>query len=147
MNRYVPQSVMTPEGEVLDIHIVLNEMFKSGDKLFVEYSDGPIAYKARWASDNASLLAKLTTTHRCCTLKACILLPVKLLHCHVANMLSCRYSSTSSACARATISNFAAAYHHEHAHLCCNMHQSHRSFDWNISKSSIVAVCTWPRQL
>jgi len=93
MNRYVPQSVMTPEGEVLDIHIVLNEMFKSGDKLFVEYSDGPIAYKARWASDNASLLAKLTTTHRCCTLKACILLPVKLLHCHVANMLSCRYSS------------------------------------------------------
>ncbi|DBA76978.1 hypothetical protein WJX77_003816 [Trebouxia sp. C0004] len=48
MNRYVPQSVMTPEGEVLDIHIVLNEMFKSGDKLFVEYSDGPIAYKARW---------------------------------------------------------------------------------------------------
>ena len=47
MNRYVPQSVMTPEGEILDIHIVLNEMFKSGDKLFVEYSDGPIAYKAR----------------------------------------------------------------------------------------------------
>lgn len=47
MNRYVPQSVLTPEGEVLDIHIVLNEMFKSGDKLFVEYSDGPIAYKAR----------------------------------------------------------------------------------------------------
>ena len=47
VNRYVPQSVMTPEGEILDIHIVLNEMFKSGDKLFVEYSDGPIAYKAR----------------------------------------------------------------------------------------------------
>lgn len=50
MNRYVPQSVLTPEGEILDIHIVLNEMFKSGDKLFVEYSDGPIAYKARSAS-------------------------------------------------------------------------------------------------
>lgn len=50
MNRYVPQSVMTPEGEILDIHIVLNEMFKSGDKLFVEYSDGPTAYKARSAS-------------------------------------------------------------------------------------------------
>lgn len=49
MNRYVPQSVLTPEGEVLDIHIVLNEMFKSGDKLFVEYSDGPVAYKARSA--------------------------------------------------------------------------------------------------
>lgn len=49
MNRYVPQSVMTPEGEVLDIHVVLNEMFKSGDKLFVEYSDGPTAYKARSA--------------------------------------------------------------------------------------------------
>ncbi len=49
MNRYVPQSVLTPEGEILDIHIVLNEMFKSGDKLFVEYSDGPIAYKARSA--------------------------------------------------------------------------------------------------
>jgi len=62
MNRYVPQSVMTPEGEVLDIHIVLNEMFKSGDKLFVEYSDGPIAYKARLASDNAPVLAGLTTT-------------------------------------------------------------------------------------
>ena len=40
---------MTPEGEILDIHVVLNEMFKSGDKLFVEYSDGPIAYKARSA--------------------------------------------------------------------------------------------------
>lgn len=78
MNRYVPQSVMTPEGEVLDIHIVLNEMFKSGDKLFVEYSDGPIAYKARSASDSASLLAGLTTTHSCCCLKPCILLPVKL---------------------------------------------------------------------
>ena len=38
---------MTPEGEILDIHIVLNEMFKTGDKLFVEYSDGPVAYKAR----------------------------------------------------------------------------------------------------
>lgn len=62
MNRYVPQSVMTPEGEVLDIHIVLNEMFKSGDKLFVEYSDGPIAYKARSASDHASILTGLTTT-------------------------------------------------------------------------------------
>ncbi len=62
MNRYVPQSVMTPEGEVLDIHIVLNEMFKSGDKLFVEYSDGPIAYKARFVSDNAPVLAALTTT-------------------------------------------------------------------------------------
>ncbi len=59
MNRYVPQSVMTPEGEVLDIHIVLNEMFKSGDKLFVEYSDGPIAYKARLASDTAPVLAGL----------------------------------------------------------------------------------------
>ena len=92
MNRYVPQSVMTPEGEVLDIHIVLNEMFKSGDKLFVEYSDGPIAYKARLAFDNASLLANLTT-HSYCTLKACILFPVKVLPCHVANMLSCRYSS------------------------------------------------------
>lgn len=46
-NTYVPQSVLTPEGEILDIHIVLNEMFKSGDKLFVEYSAGPVAYKAR----------------------------------------------------------------------------------------------------
>ena len=43
----MPQSVLTPEGEILDIHIVLNEMFKSGDKLFVEYSAGPVAYKAR----------------------------------------------------------------------------------------------------
>ncbi|KAK9811334.1 hypothetical protein WJX72_002031 [[Myrmecia] bisecta] len=48
MGRYVPQSIMTAEGQVLDIHIVLNEMFKDGDELRVEYSDGPVAYKARW---------------------------------------------------------------------------------------------------
>lgn len=51
---------MTPEGEVLDIHIVLNEMFKSGDKLFVEYSDGPTAYKARLALQCYSAQPDLT---------------------------------------------------------------------------------------
>lgn len=51
---------MTPEGEILDIHIVLNEMFKSGDKLFVEYSDGPIAYKARSALPYGSKYASQT---------------------------------------------------------------------------------------
>lgn len=65
-NTYVPQSVLTPEGEVLDIHIVLNEMFKSGDKLFVEYSAGPVAYKAR--SDFESAMAcrvSVSTTSVC----------------------------------------------------------------------------------
>lgn len=46
--RYVPQSVMTKDGQPLDVDIVLNEIFHDGDELFVEYSSGPVAYKVRW---------------------------------------------------------------------------------------------------
>ena len=44
---YVPQSVMTSDGHVLDVDIVLNEMFKDGDELHVEYSAGPKPFAAR----------------------------------------------------------------------------------------------------
>lgn len=47
MGSYVPQSVMTKDGKPLDIDIVLSEFLQNGSELFVEYSRGPIAYKAR----------------------------------------------------------------------------------------------------
>ena len=47
---YVPQSVMTSDGHVLDVDIVLNEMFKDGDELHVEYSAGPKPFAARQGS-------------------------------------------------------------------------------------------------
>ena len=56
----MPQSVMTSDGQVLDVDIVLNEMFKDGDELHVEYSAGPKPYAARrgnaplWSGSAAS---------------------------------------------------------------------------------------------
>ena len=47
MDCYVPQSVMTSDGHVVDVDIVLNEMFKDGDELHVEYSAGPKPFAAR----------------------------------------------------------------------------------------------------
>eukprot|EP00891_Asterochloris_glomerata_P007683 jgi/Astpho2/7683/fgenesh1_pg.00115_%23_75_t len=38
---------MTSDGHVLDVDIVLNEMFKDGDELHVEYSAGPKPFAAR----------------------------------------------------------------------------------------------------
>mmetsp|Transcript_34108 Transcript_34108/g.61492 ORF Transcript_34108/g.61492 Transcript_34108/m.61492 type:complete len:458 (-) Transcript_34108:462-1835(-) len=46
--RFVPQSIVTKEGQPLDIDIVVNEIFGDGDELFVEYSSGPTAYRVRW---------------------------------------------------------------------------------------------------
>lgn len=45
--RWVPQAVSSSYGQPLDIDIVLNEMFKDQDHVFVEYSSGPLAYQAR----------------------------------------------------------------------------------------------------
>lgn len=39
---------MSKEGQALDIHIVLNEICGDGDELFVEYANGPVAYRVRW---------------------------------------------------------------------------------------------------
>ena len=110
MNRYVPQSVMTPEGEILDIHIVLNEMFKSGDKLFVEYSDGPIAYKARLdlhcslrASMRSRFHIKTMAVHASCmSLFGKLYCSCKL---HVRVAMTC---AANSGCSRKT--------HHQAAH-------------------------------
>ena len=45
--RYVPQSILDANGVILDVDIVLNEVFSDGAELSVEYSDGPLAYQAR----------------------------------------------------------------------------------------------------
>eukprot|EP00198_Chlamydomonas_reinhardtii_P009683 XP_001699020.1 predicted protein [Chlamydomonas reinhardtii] len=47
--RYVPQSVNNKDGQPLDVDIVVNEIFNDGDELFVEFSNGPVPYKVRWA--------------------------------------------------------------------------------------------------
>lgn len=46
-NRYVPQSILDANGIILDVDIVLNEVFSDGAELSVEYSDGPLAFQAR----------------------------------------------------------------------------------------------------
>ncbi|KAL6756834.1 hypothetical protein V8C86DRAFT_2641855 [Haematococcus lacustris] len=46
--RYVPQSVTNKDGQPQDIDIVVNEIFSNGDEVFVEYSNGPVAFKVRW---------------------------------------------------------------------------------------------------
>ena len=45
--RYIPQSVLNKDGQPLDIDIVVNEIFGDGDELYVEFSDGPQAYRVR----------------------------------------------------------------------------------------------------
>ncbi|GMH35101.1 hypothetical protein BSKO_02969 [Bryopsis sp. KO-2023] len=39
---------MNKDGQLLDVDIVLNELCQDGSELHVEYSDGPLAYRARW---------------------------------------------------------------------------------------------------
>ena len=46
--RYVPQSVQAKDGSPLDVDIVVNELFRDGDEVFVEYSNGPQPYRVRW---------------------------------------------------------------------------------------------------
>uniref|UniRef100_A0A7R9VJD9 Uncharacterized protein n=1 Tax=Chlamydomonas euryale TaxID=1486919 RepID=A0A7R9VJD9_9CHLO len=46
--RFVPQSVTSKDGQALDVDIVVNEILNDGDELYVEYSNGPQAYKIRW---------------------------------------------------------------------------------------------------
>jgi hypothetical protein len=43
----VPQSVVDKDGKVLDIDLVINEVAADGDELYVEYSEGPSAYRVR----------------------------------------------------------------------------------------------------
>lgn len=45
---YVPQSVLSMEGMILDVDTVINELYVDGDGLYVEYSSGPEAFKSRW---------------------------------------------------------------------------------------------------
>eukprot|EP00775_Hariotina_reticulata_P001474 gene1474-1816_t len=45
LGRYVPQAVCK-DNTVLDVDMVLSEVAADGDELLVEYSDGPMAFKA-----------------------------------------------------------------------------------------------------
>ena len=44
----MPQSIVSSEGIVLDIDVVLNEIIKDNGEVKVEYSGGPKAFTARW---------------------------------------------------------------------------------------------------
>lgn len=66
MGTYVPQSVMTKDGKPLDIDIVLSEFISDGSELFVEYSKGPIAYKARCAVQVSACCKRHARTHASC---------------------------------------------------------------------------------
>lgn len=48
---FVPQSVSNKDGQLLDVDIVLNEVFEEGAVLQVEYSKGPSAFQARYKLD------------------------------------------------------------------------------------------------
>lgn len=47
-SAFVPQSLLTTEGVILDVDTVINELYKDGDTVHVEYSAGPEAYVSRW---------------------------------------------------------------------------------------------------
>ena len=51
---YVPQSVLTKDGQPLDVDIVLSELASDGTELFVEYGNGPDAYRVRCAATAAA---------------------------------------------------------------------------------------------
>jgi hypothetical protein len=51
---YVPQSVLTKDGQPLDVDIVLSELASDGTELFVEYGNGPDAYRVRRAAAAAA---------------------------------------------------------------------------------------------
>ena len=61
--RWVPQAVSANYGQPLDIDIVLNEVLKDQDHVYVEYSSGPLAYQARLAATEdwaAARVSKVT---------------------------------------------------------------------------------------
>ncbi len=44
---YIPQAVLNKEGQVLDADVVINQLLADGEDVFVEYGDGPAAFRAR----------------------------------------------------------------------------------------------------
>lgn len=49
MGVYVPQTVLSKDGSVLDADLVLIEAVSDQDEVLVEYSDGPTAFRTRCA--------------------------------------------------------------------------------------------------
>lgn len=47
LGRYVPQTVLSKDGNVLDVDLVLSEAVSDQDEVLVEYSDGPTAFRTR----------------------------------------------------------------------------------------------------
>ncbi len=47
LGSFVPQAVLNKDGQVLDIDLVLSEVVKDGDEVYVEFSEGPLAYRVR----------------------------------------------------------------------------------------------------
>ncbi len=45
--RFLPQSVSNKEGQPQDVDIIVNEILSDGDEVFVEYGNGPTAYRVR----------------------------------------------------------------------------------------------------
>uniref|UniRef100_A0A383WE37 Uncharacterized protein n=1 Tax=Tetradesmus obliquus TaxID=3088 RepID=A0A383WE37_TETOB len=48
LGKYVPQTVLSKDGNVLDVDLVLSEAVSDQDEVLVEYSDGPTAFRTRW---------------------------------------------------------------------------------------------------
>lgn len=44
---FVPQAVLNKEGQVLDADVVINQLLADGEDVFVEYGDGPAAFRSR----------------------------------------------------------------------------------------------------
>lgn len=59
MGIYVPQAVLSKDGTVLDVDLVLSEAASDGDELVVEYSEGPLAFRTRSALTSTTDLATL----------------------------------------------------------------------------------------
>jgi regulator of protease activity HflC (stomatin/prohibitin superfamily) len=45
----VPQTVLSKDGSVLDVDLVLSEAVSDQEEVLVEYSDGPTAFRTRSA--------------------------------------------------------------------------------------------------
>lgn len=50
IGKYVPQSVSAADGKTLDADVILRAAFKDGSEICVEYSDGPNAFTAPFAT-------------------------------------------------------------------------------------------------
>ncbi len=60
----MPQSVTNKDGQPLDIDIVVNEIFNDNDELYVEFSNGPVPYRVRWAACGALPTVPYNRTRR-----------------------------------------------------------------------------------